>query len=82
MRAKRKLAELTPLNHLIRVRIYGSDKYDNYFGDVVLPDGGTLTDLLVKLGYGVYWDRRKKRFKWDPEAPYPDSTLAEKFKAE
>jgi len=82
IRAKRKLFELVPLNRLVKIRVHGSDKFGNHFGDIILPDGQTLTEFLIKLGYGVYWDKTKERYKWDPKAPYPDSSLAEKAKVE
>jgi len=80
--AKRKLQELIPVSCEVLIRVFKSDVFGRYLCDIILPDGKTLSEFLVQLGYGVAWDSKGKRPAFDPKASYPDSSLNEKFKAE
>lgn len=79
--AKQKLQELIPVNSELLIKVYKADAFGRYLCDIILPDGKTLSDFLVKLGYGVHWDGKGKRPSFDPKAAYPDSGLNEKFQA-
>lgn len=77
--AKRQLQELIPVNSELLIKVFKADAFGRYLCDIILPDGQTLSDFLVKLGYGVHWDGKGKRPSFDPTAPYPDSSLNEKI---
>lgn len=46
--------------HVLTVKGYKygapADKTGEYMAEVMLPEGGTLSDLLVHEGLAVYWD--------------------------
>jgi len=77
--AKRQLQELIPVNSELLIKVYKADAFGRYLCDIILPDGQTLSEFLVKLGYGVHWDGKGKRPSFDPTASYPDSSLNEKI---
>ena len=70
-KAKKKLQEILPPGKKVKVRVYKADAFGRYLCDIILPDGKTLQQLLVQLGYGVVWDGTGKRPGFDPELPYP-----------
>ena len=58
-RAKRFTADLA-FDRTVTVRTSGRDRYGRLLGEVVLPDGRSLNQELVRAGY-AWWFRRYSR---------------------
>ena len=58
-RAKRFTADLA-FDRTVTVRTTGRDRYGRLLGEVVLPDGRSLNQELVRAGY-AWWFRRYSR---------------------
>jgi micrococcal nuclease len=58
-RAKRFTADLA-FDRTVTVRTAGHDRYGRLLGEVVLPDGRSLNQELVRAGY-AWWFRRYSR---------------------
>lgn len=64
--AKARLVKLLPVGSTVRVVTYKGDSFGRWLCDVegVVP-------RLVAEGFGVRWDGRGARPKFDPTKPYP-----------
>ncbi len=74
--AKRYLQQILYPGKEITIQTIKADSFGRYLCYVFLEaetfDGQyALQDKLIKAGYGVYWDGKGKRPKFNPEQPYP-----------
>ena len=58
-RAKQALSRLV-FGRTVRVVVHGQDRYGRTLGEVRLPDGGSLNELLVEEGWAWHYTRYSK----------------------
>jgi len=68
--AKAKLEELMPVGTIVLVRVEKADSFGRWLAEVQWQ-GETLSEYLIKLGYGLYRGRNDERPTFDLTKPYP-----------
>lgn len=68
--AKAKLEELLPVGLETRIRTEKSDSFGRWLAEVVW-ENGTLSEYLIKLGYGVLRRKGEDRVPFNVDLPYP-----------
>lgn len=73
MIAKQALEKLLPIGTVVTIRSHKTEKFGRWLADVIWEGGGSLSDLLIKQGYGLRYDGKsgQKYPSFDPEKPYP-----------
>lgn len=69
--AKAKLEELLPVETVISIRTEKADDFGRWLAEVPWDQGGTLSEYLIKLGYGVSRGKNEHRAPFDLTRPYP-----------
>ena len=68
--AKTKLEELLPPGAEVMIQTEKQDGFRRWLAEVSW-EGGSLTEYLIKHGYGLFRGKNDKRPIFDLEAPYP-----------
>lgn len=68
--AKAKLEELLPIDTEILIRTEKADSFGRWLAEVPW-EGGTLSEYLIKLGYGVPREKYEDRVPFDLTHAYP-----------
>ena len=70
--AKQKLEELLPVDTIVTIRSHKTDKFGRWLAEIFW-DEGSLSDFLIKQGYGLPYNNLKgeKNPSFDPKKPYP-----------
>ena len=69
--AKAKLEELLPVGFETRIRTEKSDSFGRWLAEVVWENNSTLSEYLIKLGYGVLRKKGEDRTPFNLDTPYP-----------
>lgn len=68
--AQKKLEELLPVGEIIMLRSAKTEKFGRWLANVNW-ESGSLSDYLMKQGYGLAWDGRGPRPSFDLTKPFP-----------
>ncbi len=68
--AKQKLEEMLPVGSECRIKSEKTEKFGRWLAEIAWSDGQSLSGHLISLGYGLIWDGKGKRPRFDPTA-YP-----------
>lgn len=69
--AAARLAELLPVGTPVTVETFKGDAFGRWLATVRIAGVGDIVDLLVGEGFGVRWDGRGDRPRFDPFLQYP-----------
>lgn len=69
--AAARLAELLPVGTPVTVETFKGDAFGRWLAAVRVARIGDVVDALVGEGFGVRWDGRGDRPRFDPSARYP-----------
>lgn len=69
--AAARLAELLPVGTPVTVETFKGDSFGRWLAAVRTAKLGDVVDALVGEGFGVRWDGRGDRPRFDPSKPYP-----------
>lgn len=68
--AKQKLEEMLPVGSEWAVRSEKTEKFGRWLAEIAWSDGQSLSSYLISLGYGLIWNGKGKRPRFDPTV-YP-----------
>lgn len=68
--AKAKLQEILPVGLIVRIQTEKADSFGRWLAKVIWEQG-TLSEHLIRLGYGVVREKGKDRVPFDLSQPYP-----------
>lgn len=71
LQAQERLYQLCKPGTVVAVRTYKGDAFGRWLCDVQLNSGPDVVRLLIEGGYGVFWDGRGARPRFDPLGVYP-----------
>lgn len=60
-----------PIETRVQVETFKGDAFGRWLARVRLPDGRDLVGALLERGFGVAWDGKGDRPRFDPTRPYP-----------
>ena len=72
--AKAKLEELLPVDLEIRIRTQKADSFGRWLAEVIW-ENDTLSEHLIKLGYGVFRKKGQDRMPFNLSESYPFSKV-------